>query len=114
MVLEPEDKIHVITRRNFEDDLRRHFAGQVLAVGETSVRAEGFVFVLDPNTNTFVRRKNKRIRIVSLTDAGNLINVLPASTQLEQLAYQISQEGRLIVTDGVGFQMDINEFGRER
>jgi len=114
MLLEPEEKIHVITRRYFEDDLRRHFAGRVIYATESAARIEGYVFVHDPNTNSFVRRTNKRIRLISLTDASNLINILPRSVDLDQLAYRTSKAGRLVISDGQSFEMDINEFGRER
>ena len=114
MLLEPEEKIHLITRRNFEGDLRRHFVGRVIFASETVARIEGYVFVHDPNTNTFVRRNTKRIRLVSLTDACNLINVLPRSVNLDQLAYRANAEKRLVVSDGLSFEMDINEYGRER
>jgi hypothetical protein len=113
MLLEPQEKIHVITRRNFEDDLRRHFVGLVVSSNEVAARIEGYVFVFDPNTNTFVRRTTKRTRIVSLTDTGNLINILPPSVNLERLIYE-TRDGRLVVTDGGSFSLDINEFGRQR
>ena len=114
MLLEPEETIHLITRRNFEGDLRRHFVGRVIHASETTARVEGYVFVHDSNTNTFVRRTTKRIRIVSLTDACNLINVLPRSVNLDQLEYRTNKGKRLVVSDGLSFEMDINEFSRER
>lgn len=77
-------------------------------------RVEGYVFVHDPNTNAFIRRATKRTRLVSLADAGNLINILPSVVNLDKLTYRTSKEGRLVVTDGMSFEMDINEFGRER
>lgn len=114
MLLEPADTIHVITRRSFEDDLRRHFAGRVIQASEMTAKVEGYAFVHDSNTNTFVRRPTKRVRLISLIDAANLINVLPRAVNLDLLTYQISKEGRLVVTDGLSFSLDINEFGRER
>ena len=113
-MLKPEERIHVITRRNFEDDLRRHFVGHVIEANDVTARIEGYVFVHDPNTNAFVRRERKRVRIVSLSDAGNVINVLPPTIDLDRLTYRTSREGRLVVTDGASFELDINEFGRER
>ena len=113
MLLEPEEKVHVVTRRNFDGDLRRHFAGRVIHASETTARIEGYVFVYDPNSSSFVRRTNKRTRLVSLTDASNVINVLPRLVNLDQLAYRTNEQGRLVVSDGLSFEMDINEFGRE-
>ncbi len=37
MVLAQGEKVHVILRRNFEGDLRRHFVGEIIAASETFV-----------------------------------------------------------------------------
>ena len=114
MVLNSDDKIHVIIRRRFDTDLRRHFIGEVNDATETVVRVSGYVFVLDTKTNLFVRRLQLRTRIVSLVDAGNIINVLPREADIEKAGYSLSKENRLVVTDGKTFSLDINEFGTER
>lgn len=111
MIIEQGEKVHVIARRSFETDLRRHFVGEVVEAEGVLLRAEGYTYVLDTGTNRYIRRPEKRIRILSLTDALNIINVLPADTALEQVKYEISSDGRMIVTDGNVFQLDINEFG---
>lgn len=72
---------------------------------------EGYVYVHDTGSNQYIRRSDKRIRIVSLADAGNIINVLPGDADLEHTKYAQSQEKRLVVTDGKTFTLDINEFG---
>jgi hypothetical protein len=41
-VIEAGDKLHIITRRNFVDDLRRHFAGSVVAVSGGLIRLQGY------------------------------------------------------------------------
>ena len=76
MVLNSDDKIHVIIRRRFDTDLRRHFIGEVNDATETVVRVSGYVFVLDMKTNLFVRRLQLRTRIVSLVDAGKITKIL--------------------------------------
>ncbi|MBU0640520.1 MAG: hypothetical protein KKB50_16780 [Planctomycetes bacterium] len=51
MVVKPGGKIHAMTRRNFEADLRRHFIGEVVESAESAVQASGHVFVFDTASN---------------------------------------------------------------
>jgi len=110
MVLREGDKIHLIARRNFEEDLRRHFAGEVVAASDHICKAIGHVFVLNPSKNQFVRKPEKRTRIISLIDAGNIINILPDSVNTDKLMYASGAQGHMTVTDGVSFTLDIQEF----
>jgi hypothetical protein len=110
MVLEVGDRIHVITRRQFEEDLRRHFVGEVIAVNETAARVHGYAFVMDSMLNEFVKRPTSRTRVFGIADSGFVIAVLPHGIAVDALRYE-SHDRRLILTDGGGFQMDINEFG---
>jgi len=114
MLLSEGEKVHVIARRLFDGDLRRHFIGAVKAVEETCVRLEGYAFVFDAGTGQYVKRPDRRIRIISLVDASNAIVVIPPEVNLEQIRYDISYERRLMLTDDAGFQMDINEFNASR
>lgn len=111
MLLDIGENIHVITRRCFEDDLRRHFVGEVKTISETAVRAEGYVFVFNTVKNEYIRRDAVRTRIISIVDGGNIINVLPQGILLKNLRYRQSKENRLILTDDASFELDINEFG---
>ena len=114
MILEPGTKLHVITRRTFEDDLRRHFAGEVMRATDMTAMIRGYTFVLSTTRNEFVRRPERRTRIMSLVDAGNIINVIPRDVDLESLAYIYGEDRRLMVTDGKDFRLDINEFSGNR
>ena len=111
MVMQQGEKIHVIIRRRFEDDLRRHFIGEVLEVDGLLARIEGYVFIFDTIINQYIRRTDKRTRIVGLADSGNIINILPTNADLQNTKYVENKEERLVVTDGKTFEMDINEFG---
>jgi hypothetical protein len=106
-VLEIGEKVHIITRRMFPEDLRRHFVGVVQAVSEDHIRAEGYVFVFNAGTNDFQRLSSKRVRLVSLS-VGNIINIIPKDVDIDALRYQ-KIDGRLVVTDR-NFALDINEF----
>jgi hypothetical protein len=114
MILKEGEKVHIITRRLFENDLRRHFAGEVQAAGEVAVRIEGYVFVFDAGNVRYVKRPERRVRISGLADSGNIINVIPAHVDLEALSYQTSADNRAVFTDGKSFTLDINEFSAIR
>lgn len=113
MPLEIGEKIHVIERRRFDTDLRRHFFGVVEAISEAAVRVVGYVFVYDPGSSAYVRLDANRTRVISLTSDGLIINVAPPETNPDAVRYDDSS-GRLVVTDGGAFRLDVNEFGRNR
>ena len=110
MILKPGDKIHIMTRRNFDNDLRRHFVGEVTQASDVAVLVTGYVFVYEQIKSQFFRRPDRRCRVISLTDSDNIINVLPGEADLEKTVYSISEEKHLTVTDGISFNLDINEF----
>jgi hypothetical protein len=114
MVLKAGEKIHVMFRRKFDGDLRRHFAGEVTEASEQAARVDGYIFILHVMDNRYVRIQGLRTRIISLTDAGNIINVLPRNANIEKTAYTMSKEKHLVVTDGETFVLDVNEFGAGR
>lgn len=116
MVLYAGEKVHVITRRSFEGDVQRHFAGEVEIAGENVVRLRGytFVFEFDAMSYRFVRRPESCIKIVSLIDSANIINVVPTEVNLEELEYKTSAKKHLAITDGKAFSVDINEFSGSR
>jgi len=114
MVIKEGEKIHIITRRLFPEDVRRHFAGEIKAVDGHLVRVEGYVFIFDTTRNEWVKRPEKRSRILSLADGGHIVKVIPSEVVLEELRYQQSPEKHLMVSDGRRFSLDINEFGSQR
>ena len=44
-VIDVGDKVHIITRRLFEDDIRRHFVGEVTRVSGELQEVQGYTFV---------------------------------------------------------------------
>ena len=113
MLLEKGAKVHIITRRIFETDLRRHFVGEVKSATENVILVEGYAFIFSNIINAFDKRPELRKRIFSLTDNGNIIFVLPPTADLEKMTYQINEGNRLVMTDG-SYSLDINEFGSQR
>lgn len=108
------DKVHIITRRQFDSDLRRHFAGVVEDTSSGVARVRGYAFVFDEWAEEFKRRPEERVRIISLTDAGLIINVLPSNTEINELLYRVNEKGQRVITDGRNFSMDISEFSVKR
>lgn len=105
--------VHVIERRRFDMDLRRHFVGRVDHVGGSTMRVTGYAFIYDTGRTAYVRSAERRTRLVPLGTAGLIINIAPPDTDLEAVRYE-DKAGRLVVTDGGSFSLDINEFGRNR
>jgi len=114
MVLQQGEKVHVITRRLFEGDIRRHFVGEVQDASDSAARLCGYVFVFDVGRSQFIKRPERRVRIIGLADSGSIINVIPAEVDLNAVFYQISEENHTVFTDGKSFSLDINEFSAIR
>jgi hypothetical protein len=111
MILLQGEKIHVVHRRLFEKDMRKHFVGEVEGYENGMVRATGHVFVIDdPKENLFRRKPERRTRIISLIAGHVLVNVIPQEVNLEDVRYEMRNTG-LRVTDGSDWHMDLKEFG---
>jgi hypothetical protein len=110
-VLAVGDKLHIMTRRLFADDVHPHFVGEVSAVAGPLFRAEGFSFVFDSGTNSYVKHPKLRTRLFSVSDAGHIITMIPQEVDLNTLEYR-RVSGRLAITDSRGFSLEINEFGQ--
>ena len=109
-VINNGQKVHIITRRLFEGDLRRHFAGVVEEVSEPLIRVVGVVFVFDETKHAFVRRDEKRQRVFSLSDTGLIINLLPESVDIFNLEYRTNVQGQRVLTDGKSISLNFSEF----
>lgn len=109
-ILIPGDKLHIMTRRLFAEDVRRHFAGEVINLADGLCEVRGYAYVFFSGTNEYQRRPTIRTRIISLTDAINTVNKLPADTDIPSLEYRMVND-RLVVVDKSGFSLDVNEFG---
>ena len=110
-ILKPGEKIHVIHRRRFDKDIRRHFVGTVEAYEAGLIRATGYVFVVDElNQHLFTKRPDRRTKLIPLASGDVIVNVLPEDLDTEQVRYEL--DGRkLWVTDGNDWRMDVKEFG---
>ena len=109
-VIEVGEKLHVITRRLFKEDIRRHFVGEVTKISNDLQEMRGYVFVFNSGRNEFKKRPELRIRIFSLGQANYIVNKIPLEVVIESLEYRMVNN-RLAITDNRDFSLDINEFG---
>jgi len=110
-LLNPGEKIHVIHRRHFEKDPRRHFVGQVESYENGIARASGHVFVVDDfNKHMFVKRPDRRTKLIPIASGEVIVNVIPEDTDLERVHYEL-KDRTLHVTDGKSWRIDVKEFG---
>jgi len=112
-LLEPGEKVHVIERRVFDGDVRRHFVGEVEAATDSAVRAVGFTFVLNPMTGNFDRREPARTRIVPLGAAGVVVYVIPRQIDVKAVRYEWAAGNRLVVR-APGWEVFLDEFATAR
>lgn len=113
MLIEIGERVHIIERRRFDTDVRRHFFGVVDRVEGLAIRTTGYSFVYDPSATTFVRHDALRTRVIPLT-SDLIVTIAPPGTSPEDVRYDFSEAGKLTVTDDGTFSLDINEFGRFR
>jgi len=109
MILEIGEKVHVIERRYFMEDLRRHFTGEVIKCKEQTIRLKGYVWVFDKVQGQFIMKPEKRERIVCFGERL-VINVIPREVNLDEVRYVNLPKKGLVVTDGKDFSLEINEF----
>jgi len=109
MILEQGEKVHIVERRYFADDIRRHVVGEVLNCTEHAIRLKGYVWGFDSPNGRFVRKSEKRERIVCMGDRL-IINVLPPEADLEATQYVADPQKGLQVTDEKSFFLEITEF----
>ncbi len=108
------EKVHIINRRAFVGDIRRHFVGEIKEAEDTVIRAEGYTFIFDEASIEYHRKPELRIRIFSLIDGRSIINIISPLTEIEKVTYRLSEDNNLVATDGKYFKLDINEFGIRR
>lgn len=105
----PGEGVHLIEKRVFPGDVRRHFVGEIEACAEGALRVKGYLFVYDSSTSQFTRKPELRTRVVPL-DNRVIFNILPEAVPIEQIRYAHDAEGNLSIRDGRDFELDISEF----
>jgi hypothetical protein len=101
------DKVFIVERRLFDQDLKRHFVGEVEACTDVGFRARGYPFFYHPTAQTYVRKPSPRTRIFPF-DGNLIINVLPKDCDVESINYIASEIGTTL-TDRKSFEMDVSD-----
>jgi hypothetical protein len=109
MVLEPGDKIHIVEHRRFQEDIRRHFIGEVEAATDQALRATGYLFLYEKQAASFTRDDEPRTRVFAIENTVG-ITVLPPETDIDNVAYQRDDKG-LAINDRAGVRFGIGIFG---
>jgi hypothetical protein len=108
MVLKQGDKILVAHRRLFEKDEVRFFIGQVDVYEGGVVKATGNSYVRDAMGGRVIEKPEERTKILSLSSGTLLVYQLPDALALDALKF-VTMEGRVSLTDGKGFTMNLTE-----
>ena len=114
MLINQGDKFHVVMRRNYESQVRRHFVGKADTSLGSIVRATGYVFIYDEMKAQYIKKESPRTTIMDLAGSGYIVNFIPESVDIDDLRYETIERTFLALTDGKGFMLDINEFGTKR
>lgn len=103
------DKIHALHR--VDKETRRHFVREVEAWQDKLAPVTFYVFVVDnAATQTFVRRPDRRTKVIALNDGELVVNALPSVVQLEDVHYEV-HDHHLHVATGECRKMDVKGFG---
>jgi hypothetical protein len=108
MILAQGDYVLVSHRRMFERDEARYFVGRTLVCEGTLLKVEGFTFVRDLSSGQFVKKDEKRIKIVSLDSPGHIVYQLPANIDIERVDIE-DGHGDALLVDGSRHIMNLSE-----
>ncbi len=111
-VISVGEGVIVISRRSYPEEVRRHFIGRVIAWMGSLMRVDGHAWIAN-SIGSFERRADLRTRVFSLATGGEIVLVVPPEVDVDSLRYRAAQ-GRLMITDGSAYTVDISEFGSAR
>ena len=114
MLIEIGEKIHLVTRRLFDENIRRHFVGEVVAVEGVVARTEGYTFIYDAKANQYHKAPEKQTTIFDLAESGYIVNIIPKNVDIDKLSYKTVDRSHLVITDGESFSLGVHEFGVNR
>lgn len=114
MLIEIGEKVHIVTRRLFDESIRRHFVGEVVAADGVVARMEGYTFIYDAKKNQYIKAPGKQISIYDLSESAYIVNVISKEVDIEKLIYKTIDRVHLVITDEKSFSLGIHEFGINR
>lgn len=108
MLLNEGDTVFVAHRRLFEKDEVRFFVGRVDAYEAGIVKVTGRSYVRDVMRGQMIEKEEQRTKILSLSSGTLLVYQLPQAVVLDALQF-VDNEGRISLTDGRDFTMNLAE-----
>lgn len=103
------DKLLFSHRRLFENDQARYFVGVVDEFEQDIAVVTGRTFVWDAMHGRFLRKPDKRTKLLSLSSGTLICYRLPEATRIDELRIEDRDEHRLVLTDGDSFGMDMSD-----
>jgi len=114
VLINVDEKFHVVMRRHYENQVQRHFIAKVDAVMGAIVRATGYAFIYDDTKAQYIKKDVPRTTIMNLAESGYIANIIPPSVDIDELRYEMIDRKFLALTDGKDYRLDINEFNTRR
>lgn len=106
-VVHPNDRLLIVDRKLFRDDVTNLFVGVVEDYAEGVVRVRGHAYHINPYEMGTEKRAEERVRIVSV-NIGDTFYVLPRELNIAQVEIKRSPRS-LILTDGQTLTMDLTD-----
>ncbi len=101
------NKIVIAHRRLFDRDEPRYFIGEVVDYEQGIIKVSGYSFVRDAMTGNFIRKNDRRTKMVSLAGAF-LFYIIPDETNIDTVRFQVN-EAELTLIDGKSMTMNMTE-----
>jgi hypothetical protein len=102
------DNVLIAHRRLFAGDELRYFLGQVATYDAGLVKLTGRAFTRDALSGDILRKSDVSTKIVSLSSGTLIVYQLPSELDVEAMEFR-SSSGRVSLTDGRGFVMNLTE-----
>ena len=109
MILQDGNRVLIVHRRLYDNDLPRFFVGIVDGYEAGICKATGYSWVKDTFASRLIGKREKRSKIFSLSSGTLLVYQLPDHLQLEKLSFEVDPQRRLWLGDGLDFKMDLSE-----
>jgi hypothetical protein len=106
--IEVGDKLHITTRRLFENDVRRHSAGEVTGIAGELQELRGYAFVFEAGVTEYKKRPELGSRLPRSPRVASFVTKIPRVIAIASLQFRVGAT-HLVVTDGNSFTLDINE-----
>lgn len=101
------DRLLIIGRKLFRDDVTNLFVGVVEDYQDSVVRVRGHAYHINPYEMGTEKRAEERVRLTSL-GAGDIFYVLPRELDIARVEVKRSPRS-LILTDGKSLTMDLTD-----